>query len=81
MITGKVSYPFGSQRQRGYLLCHIGDFKETSESKMIKGIFCYYHDNLPFCFPYQDTQRELLQQHYAGDKYQKISFLSCELGV
>ncbi len=81
VITGKVSYPFGSQRQRGYLLCHIGDFKETSESKMIKGIFCYYHDNLPFCFPYQDTQRELLQQHYAGDKYQKISFLSCELGV
>ncbi len=101
VITGKVSYPFGSGSQRGYLLCHAsllpekenplengndsaskeGDALEVRKTISVRGILTYYHDNLPFHFPYEDTQRGLLEKRYAGSKYQRLSFLGCELDL
>lgn len=68
-ITGAVNYPFGSDRQRGYIFYQL-DLSNGNWTGA--NLFNYTHNNNPFRIPYSETEHtnlmfsEKMVQHYTN---------------
>jgi hypothetical protein len=56
-ISGAVSFPFASERQRGYIFYHIQFSKDRLAGV---NLFNYVHYNHPFQLPYDETEKRIL---------------------
>lgn len=57
-ITGAVNYPFGSEKQRGYILYEFKFNKDLDYGDIINGaiILNYNHHKHPIIVPYEETE-------------------------
>ena len=70
-ISGTVSYPFASEKQRGYVFYRL---QLPSEQYYGGNLFNYMHNSLPFQFPYKQAEDRIrmglfhnnMKQHYTN---------------
>jgi len=60
-ISGAVSFPFNSSRQRGYVFYHI---QLPKDQWIASNIFNYVHYHHPFQLPYEETERRILSGNF-----------------
>lgn len=63
-ISGAVSYPYGSEHQRGYVFYRL---QIQNERWVGSNILNYLHYSHPFQFPYDETEKRILNGNIFND--------------